>query len=42
MKVLAVGDIVGTAGINKLKQSLKQITQKEKFSRRNGNNRKKL
>ena len=30
MKVLAVGDIVGTAGINKLKQSLKQITEKEK------------
>ena len=31
MKVLAVGDIVGTAGINKLKQSLKQITEKEKI-----------
>ena len=29
MKVLAVGDIVGTAGINKLKQSLNQITEKE-------------
>ena len=31
MKVLAVGDIVGTAGINKLKQNLKQITDKEKI-----------
>ena len=29
MKILAVGDIVGTAGINELKESLKKIREKE-------------
>ena len=31
MKILAVGDIVGSAGINELKQQLKGIKEKEKF-----------
>ena len=49
MKVLAVGDIVGEAGVRKLKEELPKIKREEnidfvirKFSRRNGNNRKKL
>ena len=30
MKILAVGDIVGSAGIRKLKKELNQIIEKEK------------
>ena len=30
MKILAVGDIVGSAGINELKLKLKEIKEKEK------------
>ena len=30
MKILAVGDIVGSAGINELKQQLKGIKEKKK------------
>ena len=32
MKILAVGDIVGSAGINELKQQLKGIKEKEIIS----------
>ena len=52
MKVLAVGDIIGTAGIRKLKKYIIKNKRKRKyrfcnskwrkFSRRNGNNRKKF
>ena len=31
MKILAVGDIVGSAGINELKQKLKKIKEEEKI-----------
>lgn len=50
MKILAVGDIVGSAGVNELKLRLKEIKENEKidfcyskwrkFSRGNGNYRK--
>ena len=38
MKVLAVGDIVGSAGINELKLRLKEIKEKENiyFTKLNG------
>ena len=52
MKVLAVGDLVGSAGVNELKVRLKEIKKKRKYrfcnskcrklSRRNGNYRKKF